>query len=209
MGSHWIPCTELELYYKTKQLSDLTNRQNVRQARPSTLLLKGRPWNWTPLYPNDPENINNAAFKTKYGAFKFLLKPMGLKNAPATFLVPMNSIFSSILLTALSLSILTTFQYSATQTKTTIENIRALWFWPQEQKLYVRKNKSQLMCGRNRIPGVLASHSVVTTGEGGMTFVSNWHKPTKITELRSSLGFLPFSLHFVRDFEKWRFHLPI
>lgn len=39
------------------------------------------------------EDIEKTAFKTKYGHFEFLVMPMGLRNAPATFQALMNAIF--------------------------------------------------------------------------------------------------------------------
>lgn len=39
------------------------------------------------------EDIEKTAFKTKYGQFEYLVLPMGLCNAPATFQTLMNTIF--------------------------------------------------------------------------------------------------------------------
>ena len=40
-----------------------------------------------------PEDIEKTAFNTKYGQFEYLVMPMGLCNAPATFQTLMNTIF--------------------------------------------------------------------------------------------------------------------
>lgn len=40
-----------------------------------------------------PEDIEKTAFSTKYGQFEYLVMPMGLCNAPATFHTLMNRIF--------------------------------------------------------------------------------------------------------------------
>ena len=40
-----------------------------------------------------PEHIEKTAFNTKYGQFEYLVMPMGLCNAPATFQSLMNRIF--------------------------------------------------------------------------------------------------------------------
>ena len=40
-----------------------------------------------------PEDIEKTAFKTKYGHLEYLVLPMGLCNAPATFQTLMNMIF--------------------------------------------------------------------------------------------------------------------
>ena len=39
------------------------------------------------------EDIEKTAFNTKYGRFEYLVMPMGLCNAPATFRTLMNQIF--------------------------------------------------------------------------------------------------------------------
>lgn len=40
-----------------------------------------------------PEDVEKTAFNTKYGQFEYLLMPMGLCNAPATFETLRNDIF--------------------------------------------------------------------------------------------------------------------
>jgi Reverse transcriptase (RNA-dependent DNA polymerase) len=40
-----------------------------------------------------PEDIEKTAFNTKYGQLEYLVKPMGLCNAPETFQTLMNDIF--------------------------------------------------------------------------------------------------------------------
>lgn len=44
-----------------------------------------------------PKHIKITAFKTEYGHFEFTVMPMGLRNAPATFLSLMNLIFYDFL----------------------------------------------------------------------------------------------------------------
>ena len=41
--------------------------------------------------------MNKTAFRTRYGHYKFLVKPFGLTNAPATFTDLMNRVFRSVL----------------------------------------------------------------------------------------------------------------
>ena len=41
----------------------------------------------------NPDDIEKTAFNTKYGQFEYLVMPMGLCNAPATFQSLMNRIF--------------------------------------------------------------------------------------------------------------------
>lgn len=44
------------------------------------------------------EDVEKTAFKTKYGHFEFLVMPMGLRNAPATFQALMNAILGTVLM---------------------------------------------------------------------------------------------------------------
>ena len=43
------------------------------------------------------EYIHNASFRTRYGNYEFVVVPFGLKNAPATFMCLMNSVFNKYL----------------------------------------------------------------------------------------------------------------
>lgn len=48
------------------------------------------------------ENVEQTAFKTKYGHFEFLVMSMGLRNVPATFQSLMNTMFPTELTSFLS-----------------------------------------------------------------------------------------------------------
>ncbi len=48
-----------------------------------------------------PEDIEKTAFNTKYGQFEYLVMPMGLCNARATFQSLMNRIFYDCVMTSL------------------------------------------------------------------------------------------------------------
>ena len=43
------------------------------------------------------EDIPKTAFLTRYGLYKWVIMPMGLTNAPATFMQTMNNLFSDML----------------------------------------------------------------------------------------------------------------
>ncbi len=65
-----------------------------------------------------PEHVEKTAFQTKYGQYEFLVLPMGLCNAPATFTTMMNEVLDGLI----DKFIWTIYSFSRRQSKN-IENM--------------------------------------------------------------------------------------
>lgn len=87
-----------------------------------------------------PEDVENTAFRTKYGQFEFLVMQMGLRNAPATFQSLMNNILHNVIDDFLVVYLDDLLIYSHNKDDH-ICNLRIVLKRLQENSLYVGKEK--------------------------------------------------------------------
>ena len=60
------------------------------------------------------EDIPKTAFLTRYGLYKWVVMPMGLTNAPTTFMRTMNNLFSDMLDSGVAVFLDDILMYSGT-----------------------------------------------------------------------------------------------
>ena len=60
------------------------------------------------------EDIPKTAFLMRYGLYKWVIMPMGLTNAPATFMQTMNNLFSDMLDSGIAVFLDDILMYSGT-----------------------------------------------------------------------------------------------
>ena len=64
------------------------------------------------------EDIPKTAFLTRYGLYEWVVMPMGLTNAPATFMRTMNNLFSDMLDSGVAVFLDDILVYSSTVRRT-------------------------------------------------------------------------------------------
>lgn len=146
-----------------------------------------------------PEDIEKTAFKTKYGHFEFLVMPMGLRNAPATFQALMNSIFRDCIDDFVVIYLDDILIFSASKEEH-LKHLRIILTRLKEHQLYVGSNKFELMTEETEFLGLMVGRNGITIGEDRKKLVKEWPIPKTITELRSFLGLAQFFRRFIRNF---------
>ena len=91
----------------------------------------------------NPTDVPKTAFRTRYGHYEFLVLPMGLTNAPATFMHLMQSILSGTLdnFTIVFLDDILIYSKTLEEHKVHVKQVMDIL---RKNKLYAKLSKCQL-----------------------------------------------------------------
>lgn len=146
-------------------------------------------------------DIEKTAFKTRYGHFEFLVMPMGLCNAPATFQSLMNHIFRDCLDEFVVVYIDDLLIFSKTE-EDHYRHIETVFKRLSENELYVGTKKCTFFAEEVEFLGLIVGKHGIRIGEDRTDAVRLWPKPSSITELRSFIGLLQFFRRFIKGFSE-------
>ncbi len=99
-----------------------------------------------------PEDIEKTAFNTKYGQFEYLVMPMGLCNAPATFQSLMNRIFYDFLDDFLVVYMDDLLIFSKGE-QSHLRHIELVLSRLKDNELFVSPKKCEFLKDENRVSG--------------------------------------------------------
>lgn len=148
-----------------------------------------------------PDDVEKTAFKTKYGNFEFLVMPMGLRNAPATFQALMNSIFGDCIEDFIVIYLDDILIFSESR-EDHLRHLRLVLSRLKEHQLYIGKKKFELMLEETEFLGLIVGESGVKIGDDRSALIRDWPTPQSISELRSFLGLVQFFRHFIQHFSR-------
>ena len=144
-----------------------------------------------------PEDIEKTAFKTKYGHFEFLVMPMGLCNAPATFQSLMNRIFYDCIDIFLVIYMDDLLIFSKTK-EDRMKHLETVLSRLQKEKLYVAPKKCSFLEEETEFLGLIVGRSGLKVNPEKASVIKAWPRPRTITELRSFIGLLQFFRRFIK-----------
>ena len=148
-----------------------------------------------------PEDVEKSAFNTKYGQFEYLVLPMGLCNAPATFQTLMNEVFYDYIdkFVVVYLDDLLIFS------KTPEEHLRHLELVLsrlEREHLFAALKKCQFMTDETKFLGLVVGRHGVRVNPEKVATLRDWPRPKTLTEVRSFIGLLQFSRRFIKGFSE-------
>lgn len=148
-----------------------------------------------------PEDIEKTAFNTKYGQFEYLVMPMGLCNAPATFVSLMNEVLSDYIdrFCVVYMDDILIFSRDEDEHYEHIEKVLSRL---QEHKLYVSPSKCSFMQREVEFLGIIVNSYGLRVNPEKIDVIASWKKPESVRELRSFLGLVSFFRRFIQDFSK-------
>ena len=147
------------------------------------------------------EDIPKTAFRTRYGHYEFLVLPFGLTNAPAAFMDLMNRVFKPYLDEFVVVFIDDILIYSKSHVEHG-EHLRIVLQTLRTHQLYAKLSKCEFWLNSVSFLGHVISKEGVQVDPKKVEAVSNWPRPTNVTEIRSFLGMAGYYRRFVKDFSR-------
>lgn len=148
-----------------------------------------------------PEDVEKTAFNTKYGQFEYLVMPMGLCNAPATFQSLMNRIFYDCVDVFMVVYMDDLLIFSKDE-KSHLEHLNTVLSRLKDHKLYVSPKKCDFMKSEISFLGMIVGKGGIKVDPKKVEVLKNWPKPNSLTDVRSFMGLLQFFRRFIKDFSK-------
>ena len=147
------------------------------------------------------EDIPKTAFRTRYGHYEFLVLPFGLTNAPAAFMDLMNRVFKPYLDKFVVVFIDDILIYSKIHVEHG-ERLRIVLQTLRTHQLYAKLSKCEFWLNSVSFLGHVISKEGVRVDPKKVEAVSNWSRPTNVTEIHNFLGIAGYYRRFVKDFSR-------
>ena len=146
-------------------------------------------------------DIEKTAFRTRYGSFEYLVLPMGLCNAPGTFMQLMNDTFRDLLDKSVLVFLDDILVFSRTKEEHE-RHVREVFERLRAQKLYAKRSKCEFFRDQVEFLGHRIGADGLSVSQDKVSAVRDWPAPKNVSEVRSFLGLAGFYRRFVKDFSK-------
>lgn len=142
-----------------------------------------------------------TAFRTRYGAYEFLVMHFGLTNAPATFQNFMNDTFHEILDKFLAAYLDDLIIYTESDDLNEhIKQVREVLLRCRKAGLYANPKKCEFHVTTIEYVGYIVSPKGLSMDPSKVQTILDWPVPTTVRDVQSFLGFANFYRRFVRAF---------
>ena len=148
-----------------------------------------------------PDDIETTAFNTKYGQFEYLVMPMGLCNAPATFQSLMNRIFYDSIDVSLVAYMDDVLIFSKDE-ESHPKHLEIVLKHFQEHERYVSPKKCEFMQEEIDFLRFLVGKKGLRVNPENVEVLKTWPKPEKLTDFRRFVGLLQFFRRFIPKFSE-------
>ena len=140
-----------------------------------------------------------TAFRTRFGHYEFTVLPMGLCNAPATFMHLMNSVLRKQLDRFVLAFLDDIFIYSRTREEHLL-HVEEVLKELDKQKLYLKPSKCEWMKSEVEFLGHRIGREGLSVDPQKIDAVKQWPVPTNVSELRSFLGLAGYYRRFIGNY---------
>ncbi|KAL0536321.1 hypothetical protein IC582_025265 [Cucumis melo] len=146
-------------------------------------------------------DIPKTAFRSRYGHYEFVVMSFGLTNAPAVFMDLMNRVFKDFLDSFVIVFIDDILIYSKTEAEHE-EHLHQVLETLRANNLYAKFSKCEFWLRKVTFLGHVVSSEGVSVDPAKIEAVTNWPRPSTVSEIRSFLGLAGYYRRFVEDFSR-------
>jgi hypothetical protein len=146
-------------------------------------------------------DVHKTAFRTRYGLFEYLVLPMGLTNAPATFMHLMNHTFRDYLDRFVLVFLDDILIFSRTLEEHE-RHVRLVLQRLADMKLYAKRSKCEFFQHEVEFLGHRVGQDGLKVMHEKVLAVEQWPTPSNVADVRAFLGLTGFYRKFVRDFSR-------
>ena len=148
-----------------------------------------------------PGDKCKTAFRTRYGHFKYVVMPFGLRNVRAVFQHMANDVFREFLdiFVIIYLDDILVFSKTLEEHHT---HVRQVFEKLRMHGLYAKLEKCSFHQDTMEFLGYVISQSGISMDPSKVKTVTEWKQPMNVKDVRSSLGFANFYRHFIKDYSK-------
>ena len=142
---------------------------------------------------------HKTAFQTHYGSFEWLVMPIGLTNAPATFQHFVNNIFSDMLNVCVLIYLDDILIYSNSME----EHCKHVWefFWCLwKHGLYAWEDKCKFHKTELKFLGFILTQDGLKMSQDKVKVILDWPELWKVWDIQSFLGFCNFYQCFIDSY---------
>lgn len=148
---------------------------------------------------NAQEDIHKTAFRTRYGSYEWLVLPMGLTNAPATFMRLMNDIFRPYLDKFVVVFLDDILIYSRTLAEHR-QHVRMVLDTLRKHQLYAKERKCEFFKDHVEFLGHRIDRDGVHMMSDKVKAIRDWPTPKSADEVRCFLGLAGYYRKFIKGF---------
>src|SRR3954467_11121149 len=147
------------------------------------------------------DDIEKAAFCTRYGHYQYKVMPFGLMNAPATFQALVQDILRPLLDSCVIVYIDDILIYSRNDQEH-VQHIRQVLEILRKHKMYGNMAKCEFFKESVEYLGHVISSKGIATDPKKVEAVKQWPVPTNIKEVQSFLGLCNYYRRFIEGYSK-------
>ena len=148
-----------------------------------------------------PEDRAKTAFRTRFGSYEYTVLPMGLCNAPGTFMQLMNTLFRDLLDISVLCFLDDILVYSKTEEEH-IQHLREVLTRLRKSELYGKLSKCSFLQSEVSFLGHRIGAAGLRVSPDKVGAIQRWPIPRSVRDVRSFLGLANFYRRFVRDYSK-------
>jgi len=146
-----------------------------------------------------PEDVEKTAFRTRYGSYEYMVLPMGLCNAPGTFMQLMNETFRDLLDRCVLVFLDDILVFSRSKAEH-VAHVEEVLIRLRKQKLYAKLSKCEFMKKEVEFLGHRIGAAGLSVSQDKVAAVRAWPVCENVHDVRSFTGFTGFYRKFIKDY---------